>query len=162
LDALHAQAGIGALQVIYVGAGSRDGSPALASANGATVVSIDAFSFGAALNLGAQRAQHEVLVALSPTLPCPMTAGWRGPARRWTTPGWPARAATGGVPTASRRPRRSARTRRWPGRRPEWGYANGAGAFRAALWREQPFAVQMPGSRTRSRRFTGSTAATNV
>ena len=65
LDALSAQAGIGALQLIYVDAGSRDDSVELARRRGATVVSIDAFSFGAALNLGAERAEHEVLVALS-------------------------------------------------------------------------------------------------
>lgn len=29
-------------------------------------------------------------------------------------------------------------------RRPEWGYANGAGAFRASLWRERPFRDDLP------------------
>jgi len=27
---------------------------------------------------------------------------------------------------------------------PQWGYANGAGAFRAALWRERPFRAELP------------------
>jgi hypothetical protein len=30
-------------------------------------------------------------------------------------------------------------------RRPEWGYANGAGAFRASLWRQRPFRGDLPG-----------------
>jgi hypothetical protein len=30
-------------------------------------------------------------------------------------------------------------------RRPEWGYSNAAGAFRAALWRERPFRADLPG-----------------
>jgi rhamnosyltransferase len=30
-------------------------------------------------------------------------------------------------------------------RRPEWGYANGAGAFRAELWRQRPFRAELPG-----------------
>lgn len=144
LDALQAQTGIGALQVIYVDAGSTDASPALASARGATVVSIGAFSFGAALNLGAQRAQHEVLVALSAhvglpddrwlaracaTLEDPGLACTSGD--RWGPDGEPLTAPVRQDATLARR-------------RPEWGYANGAGAFRAALWRERRFAPQLP------------------
>ena len=145
LDALRAQAGIGALQVIYVDAGSRDGSPELASARGATVVPIGAVSFGAALKLGADRAQHEVLVALSAHVGLP-DDGWL--ARACATLADPELACTSGDRWGpDGRPlsaplRQDATLARW---RPEWGYANGAGAFRAALWRERPFAAQLPG-----------------
>jgi hypothetical protein len=30
-------------------------------------------------------------------------------------------------------------------RRPEWGYSNAAGAFRASLWRRRPFRADLPG-----------------
>ena len=32
---------------------------------------------------------------------------------------------------------------------PHWGYSNGAGGFRAALWRERPFREDMPGTEDR-------------
>ena len=46
LDALHAQAGLSALEVIYVDAGSRDGSAKLAAEQGAKVIALDAFCSG--------------------------------------------------------------------------------------------------------------------
>jgi hypothetical protein len=32
---------------------------------------------------------------------------------------------------------------------PEWGYSNGAGAFRASLWRRRPFRTDLPGCEDR-------------
>nr|MDQ2895564.1 glycosyltransferase [Actinomycetota bacterium] len=145
LDALQAQTGIEALQLIYVDAGSVDGSPELATARGATVVPIGAFSFGAALNLGARRAQHDVLVALSAHAGLP-DDGWL--ARACATLEDPELACTSGdswgpdgQPLTAPIRQDAALARR----RPEWGYANGAGAFRASLWRERPFAARLPG-----------------
>jgi len=115
-------------------------------ARGATVVSIGAFSFGAALNLGAQRAQHEVLVALSAHAGLPDD---RWLARACATLADPELACTSGdgwgpdgQPLTAPIRQDAALARR----RPEWGYANGAGAFRAALWRERPFATGLPGA----------------
>jgi len=145
LDALQAQAGIGALQVIYVDAGSRDASPQVAGARGATVVPIGAFSFGAALNVGAARAEHEVLVALSAHVGLP-DDGWL--ARACATLANPGLACASGDrwgPDGELLTAPIHQDAALARRRPEWGYANGAGVFRASLWRERPFATQLSG-----------------
>ena len=72
----------------------------------------------------------------------------RTPSRATTagSSGWPPRSTTRASPAPSARARlggpapcarRSARTPRCCAPDPEWGYSNGAGAFRAALWRER-------------------------
>jgi glycosyltransferase involved in cell wall biosynthesis len=146
LDALHAQAGLSALEVIYVDAGSRDGSTRLAAQRGARVIALDAFSFGDALNQGAQQASHEVIVALS------AHAGL--PGDRWLVHAVQALTKNPGLACASGdfygpdgEPLRAAvcQDAALARRRPEWGYANGAGAFRARLWRERPFRADLPG-----------------
>jgi rhamnosyltransferase len=136
-------------EVIVADSGSRDGSPEVARRHGARVVTIDPFSFGGALNLGAAAAGGEVIVALSADA-LPPDAGWvAAMASRFEDP---AVACVFGE------------TRDWhsqplrePFRQdavharahPHWGYSNGAGAFRASLWRERPFREDLPGSEDR-------------
>ena len=62
------------------------------------------------------------------------------------TRSWPAPAAmpTGPTGRAAARPDPPGR-RSWPADGREWGFANGAGAFRAELWRERPFREDLPG-----------------
>lgn len=144
LDALAAQANAGEVQVIYVDLGSRDASRELAAARGATVLTLEAFSFGAALNLGAAAAEQPVIAALSAHIALP-DHGWLARAR--ATLADPGVACTSGdvygpdgepLIAAVRQGAALAR------RRPEWGYANGAGAFQADLWRERPFREDLP------------------
>ncbi|HET9103334.1 MAG TPA: glycosyltransferase family 2 protein [Solirubrobacteraceae bacterium] len=146
LDALRAQSGAPELEVIYVDLGSGDGSAQLAAARGATVLALDAFSFGEALNRGADQAAHEILVALSAHVVLPH-AGWLARAIHALEADSALACASGDVYGPDGEPlrepvRQDAALAR---RRPEWGYANGAGAFRARLWRERPFRADLPG-----------------
>jgi rhamnosyltransferase len=134
-------------EVILVDAGSVDRTAEIAQAHGARVVELPArsFTFGRGLNLGAANARGEILVALSAHAFIP-------------DPGWLARLVApfadpgvacvsgdrfdpDGAPLAAplRQDLDLAR------RRPEWGYSNAAGAFRAELWRRRPFRDDLPG-----------------
>jgi rhamnosyltransferase len=135
-------------ELIVVDAGSRDGTVEVAERHGARVLRLApaGFSFGGALNLGAEHARHEVLVSLSAHA-FPPDPGWLGrlagvlaaDARVACACG-DAYAPDGGrLRSAIRQDAALAR------RRPEWGYANAAGAFRADLWRERPFRADLPG-----------------
>lgn len=137
----------GSLEVIVVDSGSGDGTPDLARSAGARVIEQPGrgFSFGGALNLAAANAHGELLVALSAHAVPP-------------DPGWLARLL---APFADRRvacvagDRFDADGQSLRGavaqdlallrRRPDWGFSNAAGAFRAALWRQRPFRTDLPG-----------------
>ncbi len=139
----------GSLEVekVVVDNGSIDRTVELAAASGARVVSIPAaaFSFGAALNLGAANARGRLLVALS--------ADAFVPDRDWLARLAEAfsddrvACASGDRFSPEGRPLRApvrqdvALARRHPG----WGYSNGAGAFRAELWRRRAFREDLPG-----------------
>lgn len=138
-------------EVIVVDSGSTDGGPAAARAAGAKLLTIppQAFTFGRALNQGTAAATAPVVVALSAHA-FPRDAGWLdrmadalddpavacvfGP-----THGWDAQPLQKPVSQDATLARSH----------PEWGYSNGAGAFRAALWRERPFREDLPGTEDR-------------
>lgn len=135
------------LETIVVDSGSRDRTPHIARDAGAHVIEIPArsFTFGGALNLGAEQAQGEVLVALSAHAFAPdpewlqrLTAPFANPAvacvsgDRYGPDG-------GALHGAIEQDEALAR------RRPEWGFSNAAGAFRAELWRQRPFRTDLPG-----------------
>jgi rhamnosyltransferase len=139
------------LELIVVDNESRDATPDIAAAGGATVIPIAAaeFSFGRALNLGAAHATGEILVALSAHA-FPREPIWLR--RLADALGDPAVACASGEiyrPDAASltEPIRqdAALLRAYP----EWGYSNGAGGFRAALWRERPFRDDLPGCEDR-------------
>jgi glycosyltransferase involved in cell wall biosynthesis len=147
LDLLASQRGVGELEVILVDGGSRDRTPQVAAEHGATVIPIapEAFSFGGALNAGAGVARHPVLVALSAHA-LPPSPGWLAGQGRWLGSDGVACACgdrydPDGAPLAAPIHQDAALMRR----RPEWGYSNAAGAFRADLWRRRPFRADLPG-----------------
>jgi rhamnosyltransferase len=135
------------VETIVVDTGSTDRTVAIATASGARIVRTDParFSFGGALNLGAANARAPVLVALSADAFA-------------TDPDWLARlaghlgdsqvACASGEWWSPQGRRLHALIRQdlsLAERYPRWGYSNGAGGFRADLWRRRPFREDLPG-----------------
>lgn len=134
-------------ELIVVDGGSRDDTPAIAQRHGARVITIDreAFTFGGALNLGAANARGDLLVALSADAFAP-DAQWLS--RMTEAVENPSVACAAGAshgpddrPLTNPIVQDEALIERFP----EWGYSNGAGAFRAELWRERPFREDLAG-----------------
>ncbi len=139
----------GSLEVekLVVDSGSTARTVDLATAAGARVVSVprELFSFGRALNLGAANAGGELPAALSADA-FATGQGWLArlaavfddervacaSGDRWSPEGRPLREAVHQELALARR-------------HPRWGYSNGAGAFRAVLWRRRPFREDLPG-----------------
>ena len=150
LELLAGQRGLGSpVEVIVVDSGSEDGSAALAERAGARVVSMPAaaFSFGGALNLGAEQARHEALVSLSAHA-FPADDGWLARlVGALLRDGDRVACACGDRcgPDGERLDGAIAQDAALARRRPEWGYSNAAGAFRASLWRRRPFRADLPG-----------------
>ncbi len=151
LGLLARQQGVGEVQVIVVDAGSSDGTPDVARAGGARVVRADsagaAFSYGGALNLGAGHASHEVLASLSAHA-FPRDDRWLARlAEALSASDAGVACASGDVydPDGARLRSPIAQDAGLARRRPEWGYSNAAGAFRAELWRRRPFRADLPG-----------------
>jgi rhamnosyltransferase len=137
---------VGEVETIFVDGGSQDRSASVAAGHGATVVTIAPaeFSFGGALNRGAERAGGELLVALSAHAH-PRDSDWL--ARLVAALDAPDIACAAGDdygPDGERLARAIRQDAALARRRPEWGYANGAGGFRAGLWRERPFREDLP------------------
>jgi rhamnosyltransferase len=138
-------------EVIVVDSGSRDRTAGIAREHGARVLTIAPaeFSFGRALNLGAAEARGELLVALSAHA-FPHDDGWLG---RISEPFADPHVACasgdrygpGGDPLRARVVQDIELARAHPG----WGYSNGAGGFRAELWRQRQFREDLPGCEDR-------------
>jgi rhamnosyltransferase len=150
LGLLAGQTGVREIEVIVVDSGSADGSAAAARAAGALVVSAPpaatGFSYGGALNLGCARARHDVLVSLSAHA-FPRDSAWLGRLQGALTADPALACACGDAhgPDGAPLPGPIAQDAALARRRPEWGYSNAAGAFRAELWRRRPFRVDLPG-----------------
>jgi rhamnosyltransferase len=127
-------------EVIVVDSGSTDATTAIARAAGARVVEIapDEFTYGHALNVGADAATAPVHFALSSH--CAAPPHWVE--RSLEHYGRPEVAATSGQST---RPDGSPLTepitldRATPVRDAIWGFSNHASSWRADVWRELPF-----------------------
>jgi glycosyltransferase involved in cell wall biosynthesis len=139
------------IELIVVDNGSSDGTAEIARGFGAQVIELPAaeFTFGRALNLGAAHARGEVLVALSVDAFARDRAWLARLAQALSDPR--VACASGdrfrpdGAPLTARVEQDAALL----AADPEWGYSNGAGAFRAALWRERPFRADLPGCEDR-------------
>jgi GT2 family glycosyltransferase len=147
LDILDLQQGVDDVEVILVDGGSRDRTREVGARRGAIVIGATPgpFSFGDALNRGAAAARHEILVALSAHA-FPGSPRWLTGLARWFEDGVVA-CVCGDRHDPDGRPLRTAiaQDAALAGHRPEWGYSNAAGAFRAQLWRERPFRPDLPG-----------------
>ena len=136
-------------EVVVVDSGSRDRTVEIAREHGARVVEIASFTFGGALNTGTAACSGPVVVSLS--------AHAFPPDREWLarTGAWfedPAVACAfgetrdaAGAPLAGPVRQDAAMLRAAP----QWGYSNGAGAFRRSLWEQRPFREDMPGTEDR-------------
>jgi len=138
-------------ELIVVDSGSRDGTWRVAAGHHARVVGIAAeeFTFGGALNLGAARARAPVIVSLSAHA-YPRDDGWLSRMAAWFDD--PAVACAFGDERDHEGRSLTAPVRQDAAllrAHPQWGYSNGAGAFRAELWRERPFREDMPGTEDR-------------
>lgn len=137
----------GSVETIVVDSGSRDRTAAIAVQAGARVVRMpsEAFTFGRALNLGAANARGRILVALSADAFLP-DRGWL---RRLSSHFADERVAcASGDPWSPDGTALEAVVRQdiaLAQSHPQWGYSNGAGAFRAELWRRRPFREDLPG-----------------
>jgi rhamnosyltransferase len=148
LDLLAGQRVEGAVETIVVDSGSRDGTPELARGRVDRLIEIPAaaFTFGRALNLGAEAASAPVIVALSAHA-FPLDDGWL--ARMIACFDDERVACAGGAiagpdhaPAAARIVQDLALART----NPFWGYSNAAGGFRTDLWRQRPFLEHLPGT----------------
>lgn len=138
-------------EVVVVDSGSSDRTVAIAREHGARVLEIApaGFSFGGALNLGARETGAPVVVSLSAHA-FPPDGEWLGRLAGWFSDDAVA-CAFGETRDAFGAPlpgpvRQDAAMLRAA---PHWGYSNGAGAFRRALWEQRPFREDMPGTEDR-------------
>jgi rhamnosyltransferase len=148
LTLLGGQRGLsGGVEVIVVDSGSEDQSVTVAERHHARVASLPAeeFTFGGALNLGAQLARHDVLVSLSAHA-FPRDDRWLARLVEALS-GADVACACGDVygPDGARLTGPVVQDAALARRRPEWGFSNAAGAFRAELWRRRPFRADLPG-----------------
>ena len=138
-------------EVIVVDSGSTDATVAIARERGASVVHVAPaeFSFGGALNRGAAEGSAPVVVALSAHA-FPRDSAWlRRIADTFEDSAvccaFGAERGPDGVPLQEPIRQDEALARAHP----RWGYSNGAGAFRRALWEQRGFRADMPGTEDR-------------
>ena len=137
-----------AVQAIVVDCGSSDSTVAVATAHGARVIELPParFTFGGALNLGAQAADGDVLVSLSAHA-FPRDRGWLARIASAVADRERVACASGDSydPDGVALTQPVEQDLALAHKRPEWGYSNAAGAFRADLWRRRGFNTELPG-----------------
>lgn len=141
-----------AYEVLLVDSGSVDGTADIARSRGVRVLEIPAatFTFGGALNTGTEAVQADVVVSLSAHA-VPRSDDWLERVVAWFED--PEVACVFGDEHDARGGELRAPVRQDLAlllARPEWGYSNGAGAFRRALWEQTPFRTDLPGTEDRA------------
>lgn len=133
-------------EVIVVDSGSTDGTTGIARAHGAHVIEIPAasFTYGGALNTGAEAASAPILVALSAHA-FPRDPEWLERLLACFADDRVA-AASGEIFDWDDTPLPGPRVQdlALAQRNPYWGYSNAAGAFRRELWEMHQFRPDMP------------------
>jgi rhamnosyltransferase len=149
LRLLAAQTRAAAAEVIVVDSGSTDGTLDVVARHDVdelVTIAPGAFTFGGALNTGAERAHAEVVIALS-AHSYPTNPRWLEHVLDVMSDPRVAAASGPGVDYEGRPLRgRIAQDRVLAAAHPYWGYSNHAGAFRRSLWAQLPFRTDMPAS----------------
>lgn len=137
-------------ELVVVDSGSTDSTLELLRPLADRLVTIDHrdFTFGRALNLGAEAAAAPVHVALSSHCALPRT-DWLSTALGHIAGG--AVAVGGATVDGERRPLTGPRHARYDdiARHPHWGVSNHASAWSADVWRTQPFDETLPAAEDR-------------
>jgi rhamnosyltransferase len=150
LDILRRQeTGAVTVELVLVDSGSSDDTVAIARAHGVDVVveiPAESFTFGGALNTGAERASGELLVALSAHA-FPLDEGWLARlAAPFDDPRVACACGDAWGPDGAVLEHAVVQDEALARAAPYWGYSNAAGGFRAARWRELPFRADLPGT----------------
>ncbi|HEX8742426.1 MAG TPA: glycosyltransferase [Thermoleophilaceae bacterium] len=149
LESLDAQTvGRDDVETIVVDSGSADGTVAIARERGARVIEIapESFTFGGALNTGAEAARAAVILALSGHAYLPDDAWLERLLAHFEDERVACATGAGDGPDGAALTEPVLQDAELARRNPYWGYSNAAGAFRAGLWRERPFREDMPGT----------------
>ena len=137
------------LETIVVDSGSTDGTlDVIRARDGIDLIEIPggSFTFGGALNTGSEAARGDLHVALS-AHSFPTDDGWLARMIAVFDDPRVCCASGGGVgPSGEPNPGRILQDHAMLEASPWWGYSNGAGGYRAELWRRRPFRPDMPGT----------------
>jgi rhamnosyltransferase len=146
LDLLAAQTAVDGMEVIVVDSGSTDATMEIVRAREVQLIEIPAaaFTYGGALNTGAEAASAPILVALSAHA-FPRDREWLGRLLACFDDDRVA-AASGEIFDWDDTPLAGARVQdlALAERNPYWGYSNAAGGFRRDLWEKHQFRADMP------------------
>jgi rhamnosyltransferase len=151
LDALARQTIASGIEVVVVDSGSTDGTVYEARRHGVEPIAIppEAFTYGGALNLAAERAKAPICVALSAHA-LPEDSGW---CERMLAAFGEERVACafGARVDPELRPLAAPlfQDHEHAERHPLYGYSNSAGGFRRALWQEHPFDAELAAAEDR-------------
>jgi rhamnosyltransferase len=135
-------------QIVVVDSGSTDGTVDIVRGRADELIEIPAasFTFGGALNTGAERATEEVVVALSAHA-FPKDEGWlERMAAAMADPQVCCASGQHADPEGRTLDRDVVQDLALARAHPFWGYSSHAGGFRRSLWAQRPFRTDMTAS----------------
>jgi rhamnosyltransferase len=135
-------------EIVVVDSGSTDGTTAIVRSRDATLIEIPAasFTFGGALNTGAEQAHAEVVVALSAHA-FPKDEAWlERMLAAMADPDVACASGQSAAPDGSPLDHDLVQDLALARAHPMWGYSSHAGAFRRSLWAQRGFRTDMTAS----------------